>query len=59
MIKLTKEESEIFKKLSKKRKTTFWDSETPLMSDRARWIVSTPHLAKQLTEEIRKQRRNK
>ena len=59
MIELSKEEYEKFKKLSSKRKTTFWNEETPLMSDRARWVISTPHLAGKLVGEIRKQRKNK
>ena len=58
MIELTEEEYEKFMSLGSKRKS-FWSGEKILMSDRARWLVSTPQLAEKLAEEIRKQRRNK
>lgn len=57
MIKLTEEELIIFKKLSLNSKYKFWQGETPLLSDRARFILSKPNLSKQLADEIRKSRR--
>lgn len=58
MIKLTKEELKIFRELSSKSKNRFWQGETPLMSDRARYILSKPHLSKQLIKLIRESRKN-
>jgi hypothetical protein len=56
-MKLNKEQYDIFKKLSSKRKTPFWSDELPLASDRAKYILSTPELSEQLIKEIRESRR--